>query len=199
MHPPTKIVKKTYSSLPVTIDPRAEKARSSFVQILGSLLDELDDHYTQLLVLCIGSDRSTGDSLGPLVGSVLQNLPLENTIVLGTLSRPVHALNLPKTRELLANEYKSAAILAIDACLGRKSKVGCLEIGKGSVYPGAAVKKSISPVGDLFITGIVNVAGFMEELVLQSTRLGFVFPLAQFISLGIYKAVSDSEWLNKKN
>lgn len=200
MHPSTtKTAKKPYSSLPITINPHKEDAATTFVQILNSLLDELQDYYTQLFILCIGSDRSTGDSLGPLVGNILQELPLPNTTVLGTLSQPVHALNLPETRNLLADQYKSAAILAIDACLGQKSKVGCVEIGKGGIYPGAAVKKPIPPIGDLFITGIVNVGGFMEALVLQNTRLGIVFPLAQFIGLGIFKAISTTEWLTGKN
>lgn len=200
MHPSTtKIAEKPHSSLPVTINPHAEDAATTFVHILAALFDELQDYYTQLLILCIGSDRSTGDSLGPLVGNILQEFPLQNTTVLGTLSQPVHALNLPETRNLLTEQYKSAAVLAIDACLGQKNKVGCLEIGKGGIYPGAAVKKSIPPIGDLFITGIVNVGGFMEALVLQNTRLGIVFPLAQFIGLGIFKAISATKWLTGKN
>lgn len=199
MPPPTlKTVEKPSSALPATINPHMKRAGTDFVQILGSLLDELQDNYTQLLIVCIGSDRSTGDSLGPLVGSILQKTPLQNTIVLGTLSQPVHALNLPETREQLAKDYKTAAVLAIDACLGRKKNVGCLEIGKGGLYPGAAVKKSIPPIGDLFITGIVNAGGFMEELVLQNTRLGLVFPLAEFIGLGIYKTILRTKWLSQK-
>ena len=199
MPPPTlKTVEKPSSALPVTINPHKKRAGTDFVQILGSLLDGLQGNYTQLLIVCIGSDRSTGDSLGPLVGSILQKTPLQNTIVLGTLSQPVHALNLPETREQLAKDYKTAAVLAIDASLGRKKNVGCLEIGKGGLYPGAAVKKSIPPIGDLFITGIVNAGGFMEELVLQNTRLGLVFPLAEFIGLGIYKTILRTKWLSQK-
>ncbi len=196
MHPSTtKNAENFYFPLPATIFPHTKGALTTFTQVLGSLLTKLQNYHTQLIILCIGSDRSTGDSLGPLVGSVLQEFPLHNITVLGTLSQPVHALNLPDTRELLSNHYKTAAILAIDACLGQKSKVGCLEIGKGSIYPGAAVKKSIPPIGDLFITGIVNVGGYMEPLILQNTRLGIVFPLAKFIGLGVYKAICATEWL----
>ncbi|MGI6307639.1 MAG: spore protease YyaC [Dethiobacteria bacterium] len=194
----TKIAQKPYTSLPITIDSQATGAANTFVQVLSSLFNELNSSYTQLLILCIGSDRSTGDSLGPLVGNILKNLPLQNqnVTVMGTLSQPVHALNLKETRDLLANNFKSAAILAIDACLGQKNKIGCLEIGKGSIYPGAAVKKNLPPVGDLYITGVVNIGGFMEALVLQSTRLGIVFPLAQFIGRGIFRAASTTDWLS---
>lgn len=198
MHPSTlKTVLKPDLNLPVSIDPRAADAHRYFVRVLASLFNEFKSCSAQLFILCIGSDRSTGDSLGPLVGHHLENLfyKHQKVTVMGTLSQPVHALNLKETKEMLAEDFSSAAVLAIDACLGQKNKVGCLEIGKGSILPGAAVKKSLPPVGDLYITGIVNIGGFLDALILQGTRLGVVFPLAQFIGRGIFKAVSTTEWL----
>ena len=91
---------------------------------------------------------------------------------------------------LIENKYNPAAILAVDAGLGQQHKIGFLEVGKGSLRPGAAVNKRIPPIGDVFITGIVNAGGFMELMVLQTTRLGIVLPLARFISWGIYLATS---------
>ena len=49
-------------------------------KIAGSLINIIDplQEYSrekQRLVICIGSDRSTGDSLGPLVGAYLKQLP----------------------------------------------------------------------------------------------------------------------------
>src|SRR5690554_6738809 len=41
--------------------------------------------------MCIGTDRSTGDSLGPLVGMYLSGLGYN---VCGTLDDPTHAMNL---------------------------------------------------------------------------------------------------------
>jgi putative sporulation protein YyaC len=70
-------------------------------------------------------------------------------------------------------------------------------VGRGSLKPGAAVKKRIPPIGDIYVTGIVNVGGFMELMVLQTTRLGIVFPLARFIGWGIFLAISMTEWLTQ--
>ena len=42
-----------------------------------------------VVFLCIGTDRATGDALGPLVGSYLLKNGLEN--VYGTVDEPVHA------------------------------------------------------------------------------------------------------------
>ena len=125
---------------------------------------------------------------------MLTNLRLDGIPVYGTLENPVHALNLRETKEYLEDKYASHAILAVDACLGQKQMVGHLEVGKGSLLPGAAVKKRIPPIGNLFVTGIVNIGGYMELMVLQSTRLGIVFPLARFIAWGMFLAVSN--WAN---
>ena len=45
-------------------------------------------------VLCVGSDRATGDSLGPLVGSML--VERLSGMVFCTFEQPVHAANLNK-------------------------------------------------------------------------------------------------------
>ena len=45
---------------------------------------------TEILFLCIGTDRSTGDSLGPLIGYKLKEKGMRNARVLGTLEEPVH-------------------------------------------------------------------------------------------------------------
>ncbi|MGQ0452983.1 DUF1256 domain-containing protein, partial [Bacillus sp. SS-TM] len=47
-----------------------------------------------LILVCIGTDRSTGDALGPLVGTKLEQIDIQNLQVFGTLDEPVHALNL---------------------------------------------------------------------------------------------------------
>jgi putative sporulation protein YyaC len=178
-----------------TINPHDPASLSMFVNVLAELLNELRHNYSQLIILCIGSDRSTGDSLGPLVGSMLEELQPGNAVVMGTLTKPVHALNLAKTRLSIKEHYDSAAILAVDAGLGQRDKIGTLEIGKGSLKPGAAVKKRIPPIGDIYITGIVNIGGFMELMVLQTTSLGIVFHLARFIGWGIYLALAMNNWL----
>ncbi|SFF22552.1 putative sporulation protein YyaC [Paenibacillus algorifonticola] len=125
--------------------------------------------------VCIGTDRSTGDSLGPLVGTSLKRLGYH---VIGTLEDPCHAENLNECLEKIPPKRK---VIAIDACLGRVSSVGKLQPGIGPIKPGAGVGKDLTPVGDYHISGIVNVGGFMEYFVLQNTRLHLVMEMADQI------------------
>lgn len=137
-----------------------------------------------LVVLCIGTDRSTGDSLGPLTGTKLRSFnPYPH--IYGTLDDPIHASNLKNTIQSIQTNITNPFVIAVDACLGRMENVGCVSLGKGSLKPGAAVNKDLPSVGDAYITGIVNVSGFMEHLVLQSTRLNLVMKMADTIAHAI--------------
>lgn len=140
-----------------------------------------------IVVLCIGTDRSTGDSLGPFIGTYLtEKYKLENLIVYGTLNEPVHAKNLSTILEEVNRKHNNALVLAIDACLGRSSSVGHILCGKGKLKPGSAFNKVLPPVGDFYLAGIVNVAGFMEYSILQSTRLSLVTNMAKQIAKSLF-------------
>ena len=47
--------------------------------------------WSEMVFLCIGSDRVTGDCLGPYVGYRLSQHPLPGISIYGTLEHPVHA------------------------------------------------------------------------------------------------------------
>ena len=84
-----------------------------------------------VVILCIGSDRYTGDALGPLIGSyLLENGPYT---VYGSLERPVHAGNLVETIRMIEAHYIHPVIIAIDACLGKPSEIGNIEVWEGGV------------------------------------------------------------------
>ncbi|MDR4890487.1 spore protease YyaC [Fredinandcohnia sp. QZ13] len=148
-----------------------------------------------IVIFCIGTDRSTGDCLGPLIGSKIIEKGLSHFHVYGTLDEPIHAVNLQDKIEEMKQAYVNPFIIGIDACLGRLKSVGSITIGEGPIKPGAGVNKELTPIGDMHITGIVNVSGFMEFFVLQNTRLSLVMKLADAISNGIYMA--EHKYLRK--
>jgi putative sporulation protein YyaC len=162
-------------------------AKTDVTHSIASVLREFSYH--KIVCVCIGTDRSTGDSLGPLVGTFLSQHESDHLTVLGTLEEPVHALNLPEKLDQLQRLYPDALVVAIDACLGKLKSVGSIQVGLGPIRPGAGVNKQLPEVGQIHVTGIVNVAGFMEYMVLQNTRLSTVMRMAQIISESIVNAI----------
>ncbi|WZL75086.1 spore protease YyaC [Clostridiaceae bacterium 35-E11] len=160
-------------------------------QFNTALLEYLTVYYTHdyhdLVIMCIGTDRSTGDALGPLIGYKLKKAlrRYKNVFVHGTLEEPVHAKNLNEAIDFVHKTYHRPFIIAIDACLGKIERVGYVTIGDGPLKPGAGVNKNLPSVGNIHITGIVNLGGFMEYIILQNTRLGLVMKMADAISEGI--------------
>ena len=143
-------------------------------------LQEIDLDNCTPIILCIGTDRATGDCLGPLVGENLMHFS-DAFQVIGCLSAPVHALNLADALYDIEYHYSNPFVIAIDASLGSSSHVGLITIADGPLLPGKGVKKKLQAIGDISITGIVNVSGGHPGL-LQSTRLYTVMQLADCIT-----------------
>lgn len=145
------------------------------------------DH-ENLVFCCIGTDRSTGDALGPLVGTQLSEYQPFPFHIIGTLDQPLHALNLEEQMNLLSMKQPNAFIVAIDACLGNRQSIGQFLFQNEALQPGKATGKNLLAVGDIALKGIVNTAGFMENAVLQSTRLSVSFSMSRILSHAIILA-----------
>lgn len=139
------------------------------------------------IILCIGTDRATGDCLGPLVGEQLINY--DNRFkVMGCLQAPVHALNLQNAICEIKTRIENPFIIAVDASLGLDSHVGYITVSNEPILPGKGVNKKLPAIGDVSITGIVNVSGNNPGL-LQSTRLYTVIRLANCIADALKYAI----------
>lgn len=166
-------------------DSKERYSPYDFGNTLLNLLEVNSYKNKTIVFLCIGSDRATGDCLGPLLGYKLSHLPSKNYVVYGTLEEPVHAKNLKETVSRIYSENNNPFIIAIDASLGKASHVGYYTLGEGPLKPGAGVDKDLPYVGDLFVTGIVNLSGLFDQMLLQTTRLGTVMTLVDYICQGI--------------
>ncbi|KYH28044.1 MULTISPECIES: spore protease YyaC [Clostridium] len=167
--------------------------------ILSEKLIKILKSKRPIIFLCIGTDRSTGDSLGPLIGHKLQNILSDEFVLYGTLENPVHAKNLCSVIEEINLKYNDPYIIAIDACLGSFQNIGNIVIEEKPLSPGSAMNKDLPSVGNLSITGIVNMSGTLEFMVLQNTRLYTVMHLADVISRGIYHSILKTVGSKKKS
>lgn len=162
---------------------------TAYMKIRDYLLSELQPilkNNIPIIFICIGTDRSTGDSLGPLVGYKLKFLSRNNIHIYGTLDSPIHSKNLLDVLNTINMNFNNPYIVAIDSCLGSLCNIGKVFIEKKPLSPGLALNKNLPQVGEMSITGIVNISGNFEFLVLQNTRLSTVMTLADVISKGIY-------------
>jgi putative sporulation protein YyaC len=166
-------------------NPKEKCSIYDFCKTLANLIRKKKKNKQELVLLCIGSDRATGDCLGPIIGYKLSKLNNPFLTIYGTLEQPVHAKNLTDTIQKIKHIHKDSLIIAIDASLGTTNHLGYITLGEGSLNPGIGVDKELPSVGDIFITGIVNISGMLNHMLLQTTRLDVVMKLADFICMGI--------------
>ncbi|MEK3733467.1 MULTISPECIES: spore protease YyaC [Paenibacillus] len=131
----------------------------------------------QVTFVCIGTDRSTGDALGPLTGSKLLECGFPH--VIGTMPEPCDARNL-ETR--LKAVPQGQVLIAIDACLGHPSSVGHYLVSNGALRPGQSVGEKLPAVGDYSLAAVVNVHGPKPYWTLQVTSLHQVMTMAAEIA-----------------
>jgi putative sporulation protein YyaC len=175
------------SSSSYSIESSKPEAAYTLSREIQNILSKTTSSINDIIIFCIGTDRSTGDCLGPLVGDKLSKIRLQQKIsVFGTLREPVHAKNIISYTEKIRNTFKHPYIIAIDASLGKNENIGKINLFTGPIFPGSGVNKNLTPIGDISITGIVNISGFMEYIILQNTRLSLVMQMADIISIALY-------------
>ena len=171
-----------------SINSKDQRAVTKFLYSFNYCFNNtITESFENIVLLCIGTDRSTGDCLGPLVGHKLYKNQYNNTHIVGTLDNPTHAKNLENNIKIIEEEIPNPFIIALDACLGKFDNIGHINLGPGPLKPGAGVNKPLPWVGNMYIKGIVNVGGFMEHKILQNTRLSLVMTLADIIAAGLHR------------
>lgn len=144
-----------------------------------------------VLILCIGTDKCIGDSLGPIIGELLEKRGVSIPYY-GTLKRPVTALNISKVIKEIKMKHYNKSIIVIDASLGRERDIGFIHVRKGSTKPGIGVGKSLPCLGDVSIIGVVdNLKRGNESL--HTIRLNFIMRMAEVISDAIINAYCIKE------
>lgn len=131
----------------------------------------------EITFLCIGTDRSTGDALGPLTGTLLEESGIPH--VIGTLAAPCDADTLEKR---LAHIPAHHTVIAIDACLGPKAAAGTYYVSGTPLHPAQSVGGKLPPVGEYSVAAVVNANGPRPYSILQMTSLHLVMGMSQTIA-----------------
>ncbi len=138
------------------------------------------------VIVCIGSDLAIGDSLGPIVGSMLKFKTQGLGVFLyGTLSAPITAKEIRYMRTFLKETHKGSPIIAIDAAVGEAGDIGLIKLHDTPLMPGAGANKQLGALGDISIMGIVAEKSLGNYGLLNTTRLNLVYTMAEIISDGL--------------
>lgn len=122
-------------------EEESRKRRKMDAGGLAAFFRGIADEYSaeQLTFLCIGTDRSTGDALGPLTGSRLLEYGFPH--VTGTLPAPCDADNLIQR---ITEIPEGQIIIAVDACLGPCGRTGLLLCGRAAAASGRICRGTLA-------------------------------------------------------
>ncbi|MDE5789597.1 MAG: spore protease YyaC [Clostridia bacterium] len=165
-------------------------APSGEVLALKKILPEING---APVIVCIGSDLSVGDSLGPVTGTKLkEKLKGLNVYVYGTLSKPITAHEIKYTNQFIQNTHPDSTVIAIDAAVGTAGDIGLIKVAKRALKPGSGANKRLAKVGDVSVMGIVAEKSLFNYSLFSSTRLNMVYKMAEIISEGIATFIMDA-------
>ena len=143
------------------------------------------------VVVCVGSDLAIGDSLGPIVGSMLKyKTQGAVSFLYGTLASPITAKEIPYMRGFLQETHPNRQIIAVDAAIGEKGDVGLMKLSDTPLRPGAGANKRLGEIGDVSVMGIVAEKSLANYGLFNTTRLNLVYTMAEILS----DALSNLLW-----
>lgn len=148
--------------------------------------------YNYPVIVCIGSEKVSGDALGPTVGTILiQDYGLK-AYVYGTLDRSVNGVNINKFLKFIDNIHSGSLIITVDAAVGEKKEIGMIKYKEEGINAGAALGHN-NPVKGIGIVGIVgeNKGNIMANLL--SADYNSVNKLSRKIARLIYNWINQVE------
>lgn len=111
----------------------------------------------QMMVLCIGTEKVIGDSLGPMTGEKLSQMNLPRPILVkGSLKHPIHYLNFQDEWEKINRKYAPLFTLVVDSSLYREPYIGKTILTKGKTTLGDTIHKKKYCVGNCTLKGVVG-------------------------------------------
>lgn len=142
------------------------------------------------VIVCIGSDRVSGDMLGPLVGSSLREEYALPYPVYGVVGASVNGINLEEYLAMIRARHEGCPIIAVDAALGRREDVGCVRLKRGGIKAGGALERRGEKIGDIGVVGVVAEEQAPDRV--YAALLAVPFPFVEALSRRIARMISEA-------
>ena len=143
------------------------------------------------VILCIGTPKVTGDSLGPRVGDLLANEYSVNAYVYGKTAFPVTGVNCKNYFAHIKTHHPNSLVVTVDACVGAENEVGKIKYSLDGLRAGSALGKLLDPFGDISFLGVIAPKTSDNLRSLSSVSEQAVDDLSQKIAKKIQNLLSD--------
>ena len=111
------------------------------------------------VIVCIGTPKVEGDSLGPRVGDLLVDRYKIDAYVYGRTTSPVTGVNCGEYFSHVRVRHAHSLVVAVDACLGKPVDVGKIKYVTAGLRAGSALGKQLGVFGDVGFLGVVGASG----------------------------------------
>lgn len=156
-------------------------------------LNEYFPNKIKPVLICVGSDLVLGDSLGPLVGTLLKEKGVD-AYIYGTLNTPVTAKEISTAKTQITKTHPNSITVAIDAAVGDPADVGIIRVVNQGLKPGLGVNKNLDTLGNVSIIGVVASRSDNNYNLFNLTHLNLVYTMANKIANAITDFISLSTY-----
>lgn len=163
---------------------------------IGNALISCNKKLQTPIIICIGSDLVLGDSLGPLVGTMLTRRNV-NAYIYGTLNSPITAKEINCAKLHVKMLHPESFIVAIDAAVGNSEDIGLIKVSDKGLKPGLGVNKNLGVIGDCSIIGVVAEKSTQNYNLFNLTRLNLIYKMAERIADGVERFIADFKTKNQ--
>lgn len=143
------------------------------------------------VILCVGSDKIAGDSVGPIVGTLLKDYFKLRCYIYGQKGKSVNGKNLNQYLNHVKIAHPDSPIIAVDACICDGALAGNVYVVQGGINPARSVTGKNNPVGDVGILGAVEGSADNPLSSLLAVKWVNVERLCYKIAFSLYCAFSD--------
>ena len=150
------------------------------------------ENFSDIVILCIGTDKLVGDLVGPIAGHKLKRLfkNCEKVKIYGDIKQTVNITNVNDIVLKISTSFNQPFIITIDSALGPREAIETVYVSTGGLEPGRALEKKKSYSSNVSFKAVVgedfqNAALNFYEL--KSINRKVVQRLANEITYHVYK------------
>lgn len=161
----------------------------------------INNEFSDIVFLCIGTSKIIGDAIGPILGSNLKDIENEFIHIYGTIENNLHFNNTKNIINNINRNYINPCIVSIDAALSNKNNIGDIVIGKGFIKLGKALDKNFGVYCNINIKCIVgNYYDDREKnlKILNKVSIEEIIKISSIVSEGIRNVFNKLEILDIK-